>query len=131
MRLMARVAGWLGLSAKNVQTPAVLTRGRVDHVIIFDGTMTTLARGRESNAGLTYKILCEMAPSQHLSLRYETGIQWLHWRSTLDVVTGRGDQPANPAGLWVFGQSVSGRGSDIFAGVFAWGLCGAVAGRRD
>ncbi|KPU84533.1 hypothetical protein JI58_03340 [Marinosulfonomonas sp. PRT-SC04] len=31
-----------------------------------------------------------MAPSQHLSLRYESGIQWLHCRSTLDVITGRG-----------------------------------------
>lgn len=87
---MTRLAGWLRLGSKTAQTPAVLTRGRVDHVIIFDGTMTSLARGRESNAGLTYKILCEMAPSQHLSLRYESGIQWHHWRSTMDVVTGRG-----------------------------------------
>lgn len=87
---MTRLAGWLGLGAKNVQTPAVLTRGRVDHVIIFDGTMTSLAQGHESNAGLTYKVLSEMTPSQHLSLRYESGIQWHHWRSTLDVVTGKG-----------------------------------------
>lgn len=90
MRLSERISGWLGLGARVDQTPAVLTRGRVDHVIIFDGTMTSLKEGSESNAGLTYKILREMAPSQHLSLRYESGVQWHHWRSTMDVITGKG-----------------------------------------
>ncbi|MCF6317474.1 MAG: DUF2235 domain-containing protein [Marinosulfonomonas sp.] len=90
MRLAKRIAGWLGLGLRVDQTPAVLTRGRVDHVIIFDGTMTSLKEGCESNAGLTYKILRELAPSQHLSLRYESGVQWHHWRSTMDVITGKG-----------------------------------------
>jgi uncharacterized protein (DUF2235 family) len=62
----------------------------VDHVIIFDGTMATLKDGCETNAGLAYKLLCQVAPAAHLSLRYETGIQWHHWRSTMDVITGRG-----------------------------------------
>lgn len=90
MRLRERISGWLRLGSRITQTPVVRTRGRVDHVIIFDGTMTSLKPGCESNAGLTYKILCEMAPSQHLSLRYESGIQWHQWRSTLDVITGKG-----------------------------------------
>lgn len=88
MRLLKRISGWFG--ARIAQTPAISTRGRVDHVIIFDGTMTSLARGCESNAGLTYKILCEMAPSQHLSLRYERGVQWHQWRGAMDVITGKG-----------------------------------------
>ncbi len=90
MRLSERIRGWLRLGLRVEQSPAVLTRGRVDHVIIFDGTMSSLKNGCETNAGLTYKILCEMAPSQHLSLRYESGVQWHHWRSTWDVITGKG-----------------------------------------
>ena len=90
MRLNERIKGWLGLTDRIEQSPTVLTRGRVDHVIIFDGTMSSLKEGCETNAGLTYKILCEMAPSQHLSLRYEHGIQWHHWRRTMDVITGKG-----------------------------------------
>lgn len=90
MRIAERLAGWFGLGARITQTPAVLTRGRVDHVIVFDGTMTSLKDGCESNAGLTYKILCEMVPSQHMSLRYESGVQWHQWRSTWDVITGKG-----------------------------------------
>lgn len=90
MRISERLSGWFGLGSRITQTPAVLTRGRVDHVIVFDGTMTSLKAGSESNAGLTYKILCEMAPSQHMSLRYESGVQWHHWRSTWDVITGKG-----------------------------------------
>lgn len=90
MRIKDRITDWFGLGSRVTQTPAVLTRGRVDHVIVFDGTMTSLKPGNESNAGLTYKLLCEMAPSQHMSLRYESGVQWHHWRSTWDVITGRG-----------------------------------------
>ena len=90
MRLNERIRGWLGLGPRIEQSPTVLTRGRVDHVIIFDGTMSSLKDGCETNAGRTYKILCEMAPSQHLSLRYEHGVQWHHWRSTMDVITGKG-----------------------------------------
>lgn len=81
---------WLGLAPGVEQSPVMPSRGRVDHVIIFDGTMSTLKAGCESNAGLTYKLLCEVAPSQHLSLRYEHGLQWHSWRHTWDVITGKG-----------------------------------------
>ena len=85
-----RIKRWLGLGPDIEQSPALPTRGRVDHVIIFDGTMSTLKAGCETNAGLAYKLLCEMAPSQHLSLRYEHGLQWHNWRHTWDVITGKG-----------------------------------------
>src|SRR6056297_3964142 len=64
-------------------------RGPVTHVLILDGTMSTLADGYETNAGLTYKLLREMAGPK-LSLYYEAGIQWRDWRATGDIVLGRG-----------------------------------------
>jgi len=65
-------------------------RGAIDHVVILDGTMSTLDRGMESNAGLTYRLLCEVAPSARVSLKYEPGIQWTGWRAARDVVMGVG-----------------------------------------
>jgi uncharacterized protein (DUF2235 family) len=65
-------------------------RGRVDHVIILDGTMSSLEDGYETNAGLTYKLLREVAGTQRMLVRYEPGIQWLDWRGTIDVIEGRG-----------------------------------------
>jgi uncharacterized protein (DUF2235 family) len=64
-------------------------RGRVDHVVLLDGTMSSLVAGAETNVGLTYKLLREM-PRANLSLRYEAGVQWRDWRTTMDVVHGRG-----------------------------------------
>ena len=59
------------------------------HVIIIDGTMSSLMPGCETNAGLTYKMLRDTA-DRHLSVYYEAGIQWRDWRSSLDVLMGRG-----------------------------------------
>jgi uncharacterized protein (DUF2235 family) len=65
-------------------------RGRVDHVIILDGTMSSLDLGFETNAGLTYKLLAERGRVAGLSLYYEAGIQWEEWRRAPDVIMGRG-----------------------------------------
>nr|WP_259400516.1 DUF2235 domain-containing protein [Roseovarius sp. SCSIO 43702] len=59
------------------------------HVIILDGTMSTLAPGDESNAGLSYKLLDDVG-DLWLSVYYEAGLQWRDWRSTRDVITGGG-----------------------------------------
>ena len=64
-------------------------KGPVSHVIILDGTMSSLSDGCESNAGLVYKLLSE-AGGAGLSLFYEAGLQWQDWRSTPDVLMGRG-----------------------------------------
>ena len=64
-------------------------RGQVTHVLILDGTMSTLHDGCESNAGLTYKLLSQ-AEGANLSIYYEAGPQWHDWRNTLDVIMGRG-----------------------------------------
>lgn len=65
-------------------------RGRVDHVIILDGTMSSLDPGMESNAGLTYRLLAQGGPSVHRTLYYEPGQQWQGWRRGWDIVQGRG-----------------------------------------
>jgi uncharacterized protein (DUF2235 family) len=49
--------------------------------------MSTLEPGRETNAGLTYRLLQEV---EGVSLFYEAGAQWTDWRKTPDVITGRG-----------------------------------------
>ncbi len=64
-------------------------RGPMTHVIILDGTMSSLDPGLESNAGLTFKLLNEVV-GVNLSLYYEPGVQWTDWRRTGDVMLGRG-----------------------------------------
>lgn len=64
-------------------------RGPVTHVVILDGTMSSLVPGHESNAGRTYRLLSEVRGT-HLSLFYEAGLQWQDWRSTLGVMMGHG-----------------------------------------
>jgi uncharacterized protein (DUF2235 family) len=65
-------------------------RGVVDHIIIMDGTLSSLEPGYESNAGLVFKLLCEARPSIQRRLYYEPGVQWVNWRQIADVAQGRG-----------------------------------------
>ncbi|SMY08972.1 DUF2235 domain-containing protein [Flavimaricola marinus] len=65
-------------------------RGPTTHVIILDGTMSSLARGLETNAGKTFKLLRDGGLREDLTVYYEAGIQWRDWGSTVDVMTGRG-----------------------------------------
>ena len=90
MRLSNKIRRWLGLLPKVQTKTSPLQRGRVDHIVILDGTMSTLIPGRETNAGLAYKLLCEASPATRQSLLYEKGVQWRNWRETLDVIEGRG-----------------------------------------
>ncbi len=63
------------------------------HVIVIDGTMSSLERGRETNAGLTYRLCTEMAEGAqgaNMLVRYEAGIQWRTWRDARSVIEGRG-----------------------------------------
>jgi uncharacterized protein (DUF2235 family) len=65
-------------------------RPRVDHVVILDGTMSSLAPGRETNAGLLFRLLAAGGPRAGLSVYYEPGLQWTEWRRAIDVAQGRG-----------------------------------------
>ena len=59
-------------------------------VIMLDGTMSSLEPGRETNVGLTYKLLSALGPRADLALYYESGLQWPDWRKTGDIITGKG-----------------------------------------
>jgi uncharacterized protein (DUF2235 family) len=72
------------------QTNPARKRGPATHVIILDGTMSSLEQGCETHAGQLYKLLREAGSSANLTLYYEPGIQWTNWGETLDVMYGRG-----------------------------------------
>lgn len=70
-----------------------VTREPVTHVIVLDGTMSTLEPGRETNAGVIYRLMDEMrrrGTAPRVSVYYEAGIQWRNWRSAWPVATGKG-----------------------------------------
>ncbi len=89
MSLRERILDLLRLRPRVESTPTP-SRGRRDHVVILDGTLSTLEEGRATNAGILYRLLGEVAGEQRLSIRYEAGIQWHSWRNSLDVIEGRG-----------------------------------------
>ncbi len=93
MRLNRQIAAWSRLRRRNRQRHSAVAshrRGPVTHVVILDGTLSTLDPGQETNAGRTYRLLAEKGPTAQLSLFYEAGIQWRDWASTRDVALGRG-----------------------------------------
>lgn len=87
------VRDWLfGLFGRRARTAEGVhrKRGQATHVIILDGTMSSLSRGRETNAGQTFKLLQEVGQTENTTVYYEAGIQWRDWSGTWDVMTGRG-----------------------------------------
>lgn len=86
--LSDRILGWLRRRFRSEHSSLSVRRGPRLHVIILDGTMSSLKDGCETNVGLTYKLLREMGSD--VSLFYEPGVQWPHWRATPDVMMGRG-----------------------------------------
>ncbi len=83
-----RLWGWLRGGPDADHSKVTARRGPITHVIILDGTLSSLRAGEETNAGLTYRLLQEVGPE--VSLYYEAGVQWPGWRQTLDVMMGRG-----------------------------------------
>ena len=57
------------------------------HVFIIDGTLSRLDEGRESNAGLLYKLLTEDRRADQ-TVGYDPGIQGEGWRKWIDVASG-------------------------------------------
>ena len=89
LRLSKRISLWLsGALRRRRQTPRSDAGAAQTHVVILDGTMSSLEEGYETNAGRTYKLLCEADPD--LSLYYEAGVQWRGLSSAPDVMMGRG-----------------------------------------
>ena len=63
-------------------------RGPVTHVIVLDGTLSSLVPLCQTNAARTYTLLRQLGAE--ISLYYEPGLQWNNWRSMRDVMTGKG-----------------------------------------
>ncbi|NND17727.1 MAG: DUF2235 domain-containing protein [Silicimonas sp.] len=90
MGIADRIKGLLGFFRRTERHVQQHTRERVDHVILLDGTMSTLDEGEETNVGLIYKLLAEASASQRIGILYEAGNQWSDWSKTLDIIEGRG-----------------------------------------
>ena len=88
-RLSERISRWFGAPAwRRELSHEARRRGPLTHIVILDGTMSTLEPGEETNAGLTFKLLQELGP--HISLYYEAGVQWRRMPDMIDVMMGRG-----------------------------------------
>lgn len=92
MKFRALLNNWLALPRRRRRLirRAAPVRGAVDHVVILDGTMSSLTEGMETNAGLTYRLLREVNGAGRSSLLYEPGIQWDNWSEIGKIITGRG-----------------------------------------
>ena len=77
-RLNKRIHEWLvaRLGRRGPDAPPP-SRGPTIHVVILDGTMSSLEPGYETNAGQAMKLLREMG--SNVSVYYEPGLQWSHW----------------------------------------------------
>jgi hypothetical protein len=88
--LASKLFDFLRIGRRVETLTPVRGRGPCDHVILLDGTLSTLDPGQETNIGLIYQLLRSQPASTHLSLYYEAGVQWHMWRDTASVAMGRG-----------------------------------------
>ena len=86
--LRDRILSWIGRRPQHEHSLPERGKGPISHVIILDGTMSTLIPGMETNAGMTYRLLREVGFP--VSVYYEAGVQWQNWRRSHDVLMGRG-----------------------------------------
>ena len=90
MSLVERLRGLVGFLRRTNRSRATTARGSVSHVIILDGTMSMLDVGCETNVGLIYKLVDEVAHVAPVNVFYEAGVQWTDWSATLNIIEGRG-----------------------------------------
>ncbi len=88
-RLTERLLKLLRIGRRVETQPARRGRGPCNHVILLDGTLSTLIPGHETNIGRIYRLL-QAQQSTQTSLYYEAGVQWHMWRNTPEVAMGRG-----------------------------------------
>ena len=60
------------------------------HVFIIDGTLSRFEEGRETNAGLLYKLLRDQGPLRDQTYGYDSGVQGMGLTKWLDVLMGQG-----------------------------------------
>ncbi|WP_052068465.1 MULTISPECIES: DUF2235 domain-containing protein [Thalassobacter] len=84
MRLSDRLRGWL----KTRHAPSAEGPPEAQiHVVLLDGTMSSLTPGLETNVARIWRLLQEVPG---LCLYYEPGIQWRGWRRGHEVMAGVG-----------------------------------------
>ena len=83
--LWARISGF---RSEPPRLPEV--RPQHTHVVLLDGTMSSLKRGCETNIGLTYRLLSDLPGDADVTVYYEPGIQWRGVRHAHEVVAGVG-----------------------------------------
>lgn len=87
-RLIDHFRGWFTPADRADHSPRVLRRGPQTHVIILDGTLSSLHPECRTHAGTLFELCREQGGA--LSLWYEPGPQWPTWREAGDVLTGSG-----------------------------------------
>lgn len=75
---------------KSFSTVKRATRPQRLHVFIIDGTLSTLERDKETNAGLLYKLLKESGPKISQTVGYNAGVQAEGIRKWWHVAMGTG-----------------------------------------
>jgi uncharacterized protein (DUF2235 family) len=98
VRLLDRIRSYFRRGVEPTVEPAPVpepgrVRGRVDHVVILDGTMSSLDPGRAANPGLVFRLLQDMGTHASRRLYYEPGMQWEGWLRGLALLEGRGVAP--------------------------------------
>lgn len=79
-RLLGRDGGGIAQAAQDASD------GKT-HIVLLDGTMSTLTPGYETSIGLTYKMLAE--DGRHC-IYYEPGLEWRGWRHVPEIIAGVG-----------------------------------------
>lgn len=83
---------WRGHPAPTTETtaPPRAKRGVVDHVILLDGTLSSLAPGEQSHIGTIFRLLTEGGHRAGRNVYYEPGLQWEGWRHGWAIIQGHG-----------------------------------------
>lgn len=90
MPLLDRIRAWFGGFRQAPEPVADVPAPPRTHVVLLDGTMSSLAPGAETNIGLSYRLLMDLPRDGSLRVYYEPGIQWRGVRRAHEVMAGIG-----------------------------------------
>lgn len=87
---------------RKADPPGPPTPAGCTHVILLDGTMSSLTPGHETNIGQTYRLLSELPEDCGMRVYYEPGIQWRGLRRSHEVLAGIGiNRQIRRAYMWL------------------------------
>ena len=98
-----------GQIVENTGATSAAAPRRTVHVVVMDGTLSSLEQGFETNAGLAYQFL-KRGAGPGVILHYQPGLQFDR-SNLLGIRLVRGDgqrfRYPNSAGLWRSGEPIS------------------------